>query len=105
LGISAVRTVEFPWTSESDDSGAQIDLVIERADGVTNLCEMKYTDDTFAIDKAYERDLRAKREAFRHETGTRQAAQLTIVSAHGLQRNAHSWDIAGVVTGNDLFAL
>ena len=103
LGISAVRTTEFPWTSESTDPGAQIDLVIERADGVTNLCEMKYTDDVFAVDKTYEHDLRHKREAFRDETGTQQATQITIVSANGLRQNAHSWDIASVVQGSDLF--
>lgn len=105
LGISAVQTVEFPWTSESSEPGAQIDLVIERADGVTNLCEMKYTDDTFAVDKAYELDLRRKREVFRLETGTRNATQLTIVSANGLRQNVHSWDVASIVTGSDLFAL
>lgn len=105
LGISAVRTVEFPWSSESADPGAQVDLVIERADGVTNLCEMKYTDDVFSIDRSYEFDLRHKREVFRNETGTKQATQLTIVSANGLRQNEHSWDVASAVTGNDLFAL
>lgn len=104
LGISAVRTSEFPWTSESTDVGAQIDLVIERADGVTNLCEMKYTDDVFVIDKACEHDLRNKREVFCRETGTRQSTLLTMVSANGVRQNTHSWDIASVVRGSDLFA-
>lgn len=104
LGILGVRTTEFPWSSTSTNPGAQIDLVIERADGVSNLCEMKCTDSAFVIDKSYELDLRRKREVFRSETRTKNATQLTMVCAQGLQHNAHSWDVTSTVTGEDLFA-
>ena len=32
---------------------AQIDLLIDRRDDVINICEMKFTDDEFVIDKEY----------------------------------------------------
>ena len=60
IGISAVQAECFPWMSSESDPGVQVDLVIERADKVTNLCEMKYTDDEFSIDKECEDDLRRK---------------------------------------------
>ena len=45
LGISGVAADESAWFRRSDATagvrGAQIDLVIERADRVVNLCEMK----------------------------------------------------------------
>ncbi len=104
MGIGAVQTVEFPWSSSSSEPGAQVDLAIERADGVTSLCEMKFTDDKFSIDKGYEVELRHKREAFLRETGTRNAVQLALVCANGLRRNVHSWDVTSLVTGDDLFA-
>lgn len=104
LGIGGVRTTEFPWTSGKSSLAAQIDLVIERADGVTNLCEMKFTDDEFVIDGPYQQDLARKREVFRQETNTRNALHTTLVSAGGLKANVHSWDVASVVTGDDLFA-
>ena len=44
LGIGGVETKEYPWHSARHDGGAQIDLVIERADRIANLCEMKFTD-------------------------------------------------------------
>ena len=83
--------------------GAQIDLAIERADRVTNLCEMKCTAEPFEITDAYDLRLRRKREAFVAETGTRNAIHLTMVSASGLKPNANCHDIQSVVTLGDLF--
>lgn len=71
---------------------------------MTNLCEMKYTDETFSISKEYEGNLRRKRQAFKAESKTGNAVLLTMVSAHGMRENAHSWDIAATVTADDLFA-
>ena len=44
LGVAGANTVEYAWRSEKSDPGAQIDLLIDRKDGVINLCEIKYTD-------------------------------------------------------------
>ena len=54
LGISGVRTRGFPWAGKCEESGAQIDLVIERDDRITDLCEMKCTDKPFVITGEYE---------------------------------------------------
>lgn len=104
IGIAAVRTEAFSWMSSRTSPGAQIDLVLERADGVTDLCEMKYTDDSLVMDAGLEADLRRKREVFRSESGTANALRCVLVSAHGLSANAHSWDVACVVDADDLFA-
>ncbi len=45
-GISGILTEQSAWqhrVSARDKSGAQIDLLIDRPDGVINLCEMKWT--------------------------------------------------------------
>ena len=53
LGISGVLTEEYAWRCQPDEKsgtpGAQIDLLIDRADGIIDLCEMKYSDAEFAI--------------------------------------------------------
>lgn len=43
LGISGIATTTSSWRELGTDSekGAQIDLVIDRADRIINLCEMK----------------------------------------------------------------
>jgi hypothetical protein len=106
LGISGVITRQYAWrrrASDEGDEGAQIDLVIERNDAVTNLCEMKCTSEPFEISDAYDAKLRGRREAFLSETGTKNAVHLTIVSASGLKRNANAFDVQSVVTLDDLF--
>ena len=104
IGIAAVETECFPWLSSKSSPGAQIDLLIERKDKVTNLCEMKFTEDEFVVDKTCEEDLKRKRRVFHEESATDNSVLLTLVSAHGLRPGVHSWDIASVVTGDDLFA-
>ena len=106
LGISGVLTRLYGWrhvAKTKDEEGVQIDLVIERNDRVTNLCEMKYTATPFEITDEYDQRLRTKRETFISETGTENAVHLTMVSANGVKRNANSNDIQSEVTLEDLF--
>ena len=105
LGISGVRTSCFPWISTRKNGGAQIDLVIERADGITDLCEMKFTDTPFAVSAEYERNLLHKIEVFREETSTKHALKLVLVSAEGIEGTAHTEHIAETITLEDLFEI
>ncbi len=103
LGIGGVQSEASPWRGSSGDEGAQIDMVIDRADRVINICEMKYSGDDFRIDKSYDRELRRKIEVFSSETGTRKTMHLTLVTTYGLQRNEYSGRIQNVITMDDLF--
>ena len=62
----------------------QIDLLIDRPDGVINLCEMKWSGAPFVIDKRYAATLRERVEIFRRVTRTRKSLFLTFVTAHGI---------------------
>lgn len=93
LGISGVETSEFSWRSSLDSNGAQIDLLIDRRDGVINLCEMKFAMHPFTIDKKYAAELRNKLGVFKHETNTRKALFLTMITTFGTKKNLYSDDI------------
>lgn len=84
-------------------TGAQIDLLLERADNVINICEMKYSSGPFAIDKAMDSDLAAKVETFRAVSKTQKAIHLTFVTSRGLVRNSYWNDVQSEVTLDDLF--
>ena len=103
LGISGVETTIFPWASEKQQDGAQIDLVIERKDHITNLCEIKYTDQPFAISADYERNLLNKIAVFKEETKTKQTLKTVLISSDGLAGAAHREHISHVITLDDLF--
>lgn len=103
LGIAGVLTGIYAWRSREHQPGAQIDLVIDRADGLINLCEIKYASSEFVIDKAYDQALRNKRAAFMQETGTRKGAQTTMITTYGLKKNAYQAGIPFALTLDDLF--
>ena len=103
LGIAGVHTDEYPWESQSKAGDAQIDLIIERADGIANICEMKFTDKPFAISADYEVKLLNKRDMFAQEAGIKHALRIVLVCAAGLAGVAHTEHVASVLTIDDLF--
>ena len=97
LGIEAVETTESAWRHPGSVSqqGAQIDMVIDRKDATITLCEMKFSEGPFTIDKRYADQLRSKREAFRDVTRTRKALQFAFVTTYGVTSNAYSDELVG----------
>lgn len=107
LGIEAVETTESTWRHAGDEAGpgAQIDLLIDRKDATITLCEMKFSDSPFTIDRRYATDLRRKREVFRRITGTRKAVQIAMVTTYGLTPNRYRDELVSREVGMEaLFA-
>ena len=104
LGINGVMCEVSSWRSKTSQHGAQIDLLIDRADGVINLCEIKYYSEELAIDSKLDAALQHKRDAFRSETGTRKALHQTLISTYGAIQNAYKNNIQSEVLLDDLFA-
>lgn len=103
LRIGGVQTNMAAWRSARKSGGAQVDLVIDRKDGVINLCEMKFTSALFAIGAGYEKELRNKVAMFREETGTKSSIHLTMVTVDGVRRNEYAGIVQSEVTLDDLF--
>ncbi len=110
IGIKAVLSNVCSWScptfTDKDGNqwqGTQIDLLIDRRDQVINICEMKYANDRYIIDKDYEEKLRRRLSTFQHLTRTRKALHLTFVTTYGLSRNAYCGNVQAEVTMDDLF--
>ena len=103
LGISGIHTEISPWRSKQADDHAQIDMLIDRADRVITLCEMKHSITEFAIDKSYDSVLRNKQNSFVEQTKCRNSIQVAIITTFGLKQNTYSGRIQNVVTLDDLF--
>ncbi|MCK4608561.1 MAG: AAA family ATPase, partial [Gammaproteobacteria bacterium] len=89
-----------------EDMGAQIDLLFDRDDNVITICEIKYTNSPFAIDKKYAQDLLRKVDVFRKQSRTNKQIFITMISASGLKPTMYSEElITGVVKLDDLFRL
>ena len=108
LGISGVLTRVFSWRHAPDDvyeRGVQIDLLIERADMVVNVCEMKCSRKPFVIDKEYDGVLRYKAGAVMEYMKNKIAAHITMITANGLAHNGYWGTVQSEVSLEDLFHL
>lgn len=105
LGISGVYTEESAWRARSgSEKGAQIDLLIDRKDHVINLCEMKYAESEFIIDKTYASALENKRNVFKSQTKTKKSIYLTFVTTFGITDNDYARRlIQNSITMDNLF--
>ena len=99
LGISGIQSAVSAWKGET----SQIDLIINRKDGIINLCEIKYSGKEFVIDKNYEANLRNKLFTFKEETKTKKAVHLLMVTTYGLAKNKYSSIVQKEITTDDLF--
>jgi hypothetical protein len=109
LGISGVLSNVYSWRTEANEEKGidktQIDLLIDRNDGVVNLCEMKFSEQEYVITSDEEMKLRRRRGNFVESTQTKKAVHITLVTPYGLKQNAHSAIAQNEVTMNDLFAI
>ena len=105
LGIFGVSTSIVSWRSKGlhDRPGAQIDLLIDRRDGVINLCEMKYTKHPYVITKAEASALEQKKMLFIQETGTRSAIHITMVTTWGIEKKGYAGIAQSEILLGDLF--
>jgi len=103
LGIAGVISYTCSWRSKNKEDGAQIDLLIDRNDHVINICEMKFSNEQYCLDKDTHKSLIHRKSAFANETRTRKAVHLTMVTTYGLVHNEYWNDIQSEVTMDDLF--
>lgn len=105
LGISGISTSASTWRTlgNNDVKGTQIDLVIDRADRIINLCEMKFSEEPYIITKEYEERLRNRMAIFKAETQTKKSLATTMVTTYGILRGIHSGIVQSEVKMDDLF--
>jgi predicted AAA+ superfamily ATPase len=107
LGISGVYTEESAWrfVPGKDKPGAQIDLLFDRRDHCISICEMKFSDNSFTIDKAYAAQLTQKRDVFKQKTKTKKTMFIAMVTTFGTQDNIYKTGLVqNDVVLKDLFA-
>ncbi len=103
LGILGIESSEYSWKSRKKEGGAQIDLLIDRADDVINLCEMKCTDKEFEISAKYRDDLINKVDTFIDEVQPGKAVHITLITSNGLKKNEYSEVVQNVISPDKLF--
>ena len=107
LNIGGVATEVSSWFDQADKKkavkGSQIDLIIERADRIIHLCEMKFSQGEFRIAADYEERLRNRMELFKDKTKNKKALVHTFVTTFGVANGKYSSLVHSEVTLDGLF--
>lgn len=107
LGISGMATTISTWKCNPDPEkhlpGAQIDMIIERADRMIHLCEMKFSQKAYNITADYEKKLRERMWIFDTKTKNKKPLVHTFVTTFGLGEGKHHSIVHSEVTMDDLF--
>ena len=106
LGIAGVQSRACCWLgkADGDTKGAQIDLLIDRADQTINLCETKFAKSEYEITKKDADSLENKLNLFVNRTNTRKSVILTLITSFGIHGNKYSGRVQSQVRLDDLFA-
>ena len=117
LGIDGCINIPCAWSyrptsktladEDADEDlkqGAQIDLLIDRSDKSISICEMKYCQGEYEINKAYDAHLMHRLNIFKKVTKTNKTLIPTFITPYGLYNNMYARKITRQVTGDDLFA-
>lgn len=103
LGISGTINKPCSWayrptksTKENENiddnlkKGAQIDLLIDRSDKTITVCEMKYSDSEYEIDKNYEEYVQDRLRRFKDVEKITKTIQIAYITPHGLYNNMYA---------------
>ena len=103
LKIDGISTQQYSWRSKSKKTPAQIDLIIDRADGMINLCELKYSETDYALSETEYNKMERRFAAFLNEAETRKGIFKTLITASPLKKNQYSESVAVKLTADCLF--
>ena len=104
LQIAGVTSQESSLVVNGDDDtdGMQIDLLIDRADDVVNVCEMKYSKTGYTITKSYAETLQKRIDTLERLQPDK-TFHLTFVTVNPIEHNSYSDIVKSAITADELF--
>ena len=78
-------------------------MLIDRNDNVVNMCEMKFYNEEFTVNKQYHTVLVHRQNVLSGMMPRRKAIHSTLITTFGLTHNEYSGDFQQVITIDALF--
>lgn len=105
LGIMGVSTQQSSWALRGNDEeeGMQIDLIIQRADHIVNLCEMKFYGEDFTVDKSYYQKIDHREKVLTERLSRKETVHPVLITTYGITYNEYSGVFQNVITVDQLF--
>ena len=108
LGILGITSQVYSFTyrpqiEEDPEWAVQIDMLIDRKDGIINLCEIKYANDDFLTTETEERQMRKRISCVQQRAKTKHSVHTVLITTYGVVNNTYSHIFQKIITANDLF--
>lgn len=105
IPVSAeIGTWRYSPQKRSKERGAQIDLLFDRQDGAVTICEIKYSDTLYSIDKDYAENLINKVNVYKKQSRSDKQIFIAVIATSGLKSNSYASElISNDVSLEDLF--
>ena len=105
LSVAGIYSKESAWSPKGEDGkdGMQLDMLIDRADNVVNLCELKYYSDLFQIDKSYYMTMLHRKHALEKTLPAKKTVRNTLITTFGLKKSKYQDVFTNIITLDDLF--
>ncbi len=105
LYIAGVGSSQSAWSPRNNDGkdGMQIDMLIDRADNVINLCEIKYYSDVVCPDKNMYLTMISRKNMVEQMVSRKKTVRNTLITTFGIRKNEYASVFTNVITIDDLF--
>lgn len=105
LGIGAVMANIFSWSVKANQyhRGAQIDLLIDRADNMIDVCEIKYAPKGYNLNAASLNKIKETMEILSRYVSPRKFIEPVLITSNGVNKNKYSEEIIQQVKADAFF--
>ncbi len=106
LGINGVYSLSSTFYQKATESkkGLQIDLLLDRADRVINIFEIKFSNKEYTLTKEQAESWQRRLWTFAEAAKTKKRLSLVLITTYGISHNMHSLGLVdNVLSLNDLF--
>lgn len=105
LKISGVSSYETLWAKKGNEEeiGTQIDLILDRADNVIDLCEVKFYNDLYSLNKDDYLKIERRKNIISSMVPKRKIIHSILITSYGLKKNEYSNAFVKTITIDDLF--
>lgn len=90
LHLDHIHTEIFSWRSKDCVPASQIDMIIDRADNLVTVCEIKFSKSEYKLSKTEYQKIITRAENYRMESKTKKGCQISMITTYGVIDNSYS---------------
>lgn len=103
MRVDRIAHEYYSWRSKKSNPAVQIDIIIDRADNVINIAEVKYSQAEYTLNAEEYSKIMYRLETFTKESKTKKGVQPMLITTFGVRPNGFSGISNTTVTLDDLF--